>query len=173
MRILLTLAMLSSVAFGVSNAVSKVPTANTEFLLNKQMGAVGLKTHLGTVIRQAHNTAVGEWDFTKQGGGPGAISIGVTLPNNAIIRNVIADVIIAPTSAGATELNLTAQSAADLMARVPKGSLSIGKYQGLPDFATIGDQIKLTGQAVVSVHLTGEVATAGKIKYFIDYVVSE
>lgn len=174
MRILLTLAMLSSVAFGVSNAVSKVPTANTEFLLNKQMGSVGLKTNLGTVVRQAHTTAVGEWDYAQQGGAVGPISIGVTLPNNAIIRNVLLDVITAPTSGGThTTLNLTSENGQDLVNSAIKSAFPVGRKNGIPQFGTLSSYIKLTGQRVVSLHIAGAACTGGKIKFFIDYVVSE
>lgn len=172
MKFLIALLALSAISFGATLEKNVVPTTDMETQLNKQWGPLPLKYSLGKVIKQAHNTAVGVLDFSR-GSTSGSIDTGIHLPNKAIIRQSFLDVITQPTSAAATDIAFTAQSAGDLYAYTAKGSLTTGIKDGVVEEATESGYIKLTAARTVYAVVSGSALTAGKIKIFVDYVVSE
>lgn len=173
MKFLIALALtLSAVIFGATLEKSVVPTANMEYQLNKQWGPLPFKYSLGKVLKQSHNTAVGVLDFAR-GTLSGSVDTGITLPSKAIIRNSFIDVITQPTSGGATEIGFTAQTAFDLYGRTAKASLTTGIKDGVVEDGTEAGYIKLTAARTVYAVVSGSALTAGKIKIFVDYVVSE
>jgi hypothetical protein len=161
-----------------STPVNVVPDAAFEYSINRQMGALAYKYSLGKVIRQGH-AAVGVFDVAQQGYGVAATSTsydtGIHLPNKAIIRRVLFDVVTAPVlTLGSVQIGFTSNAALDLKALTALGTWT-GEVDGIPAGAT-ANNIKLTAArtiyAVISSSSVGTL-TAGKIKVFVDYVVSE
>lgn len=173
MKTLLVLLLLATSAFGVSTPYSRVPTDTAEAAWNLHMGSVGAQYQIGTVIRQGHTVAVGEWNVAEQNSGAhGSHVIGVTLPNKAVIRNVELDVITQPVSTGSAYIGLTAVSADDLYTLTSKPST--GAKIGIPVIQTVGTHVKTTASTPIYLVVSAtQPVTAGKIKVFIDYVVSE
>lgn len=168
---LLLLALAFTASAFAANPVNKVPTSALEYEVNRGFGAIGYKYSLGTVVRQAHNTAVGVYDFSVTGGATGDHEVGITLPNKAVVRNVFFDTVTAPLSGGSATVGFKVQSAADLEPLTAIASWT-GRTQGTPDGA-VGNMIKLTAQRKVYATISVAALTAGKIKVFVDYVVSE
>lgn len=163
--------LLLSVTAFAANPVSKVPTSAMEYTLNRVLGHAAQKYSLGTVLRQAHNTAVGVYDFSATGGAQGDHEVGITLPDNAIVTDVLFDVVTAPTSGGSATVAFKVQSAGDL-----KAATAIASWTGLLDGVPVSSAataIKLTAQRKVYATIATADLTAGKIKVFVEYVVSE
>jgi hypothetical protein len=150
------------------------------------------KYKLGTVLWQAHNTAVCVYDFATQGGAIGNINLlnedlktPCTLPGKAVVRNGFIDTNTAVTSGGSATISLsTGQAAADLLAATGKASFSTGELAIIPVVGTVSTYIKLTtANSIVSgvnlypyqVYATVAVAalTAGHFRLFIDYARGE
>lgn len=173
-KFLLLAAMVAVSAFGALPP-SFTPNANSEFDMNKYMGAVPYKYSLGTQLRQAHNTAVGIYNFALVGGTNKSLVTGITLPSKAIVRSVFFDVLSTPTTAGTSELGFyvstSVLAAPDLKGYTALASWT-GRVAGTPD-DTVSKMIKLTGQKQVYAVVSGSALLAGKIKVFVDYVISE
>lgn len=169
-KILVTLALFVGTAFAAAPA-SEVPTAATAFQLDRWLGPAAFNNKLGTKLRQAHNTAVGVYDFANFNTGVnGSYGVGITLPDNAIIRRAFFDVITAPQPAN-LKIEFTAQTTGDL-----KASTAAGSWTGIVDGElndSIAEYVKLTADRTVVATLLDSTATAGKIKVYIDYVLSE
>lgn len=177
--IVASLALFMALVATASTPVNVVPTAAMEFDVNRNLGPVGYKYSLGKVIRQGHNTAVGVFDVTQQGYGVAATSTsydtGIHLPTKAIIRRVLFDVVTAPVlTLGSVQIGFTSNAALDLKALTALGTWT-GELDGIPQ-GTTSNNVKLTAArtvyAVISSSSVGTL-TAGKIKVFVDYVVSE
>jgi hypothetical protein len=151
---------------------SQVPTAGQEYQWNRFLGPTAFATLLGTKLRQAHNTAVGILDFALVGGAVGDHETGITLPNKAIVRRVFFDTLVQPTSGGSATIAFKVQSAADLRAATAIASWTVGLAQGIPD-GSVANMIKLTAERKVYATVATAALTGGKIKVFVDYVVSE
>jgi hypothetical protein len=112
-------------------------------------------------------TASVVYDFSVNGGTAGNINLALTLPDNAIIAEVIRDELTACTSAGST---------ATITLNVPTdGNLEqtgLTADGGSPSLASSGGTSvpkKLTASRVARVTIANENVTAGKIEYFIRY----
>ena len=76
------LLMVFSVAsFGVAQT-SIVPTSQAEYSLNRNMGSAAQKYSVGSLLKQAHNTAVGVYDYSLTGGAIGQHAVGETFPDD-------------------------------------------------------------------------------------------
>lgn len=157
----------ASVSFGAAQQ-SIVPTANAAYELNRTSSAAH-KYSAGSVLKEAHNTAVGVWDYSLTGGVAGAYSTGITLPAKSIIRKVFFDVVTSPTSAGGT-IAFHAVSANDLKTATASASWT-DRVDGALDGA-VANFIKITSAKTVYATLVSTYS-AGKIKVFVDYTVSE
>lgn len=126
--------------------------------------------------------AVAVWDFTVNGGATGTINLNSSvglLPNNAIVRNVAYDIVTAlVTSATGETATMIVKLPTDgtlvtqLAATGAAGTTGMGL--GTPQNSTAGTWLKTTAARGVQVEVTGAgTITAGKIYYFVDYVVSE
>lgn len=162
--------LIGQTAFAVAPS-SQVPTTANEYQWNRFMGPTALATLIGTKLKQAHNTAVGVLDFSLVGGATGDLETGITLPDNAIVRKAFFDVLTPPTSGGLATVAFKVQTAADL-----KTATAIASWTGIVDGeldGTPADFIKLTAQRKVYATVASFALTGGKIKVFVDYVVSE
>lgn len=127
---------------------------------------------VGTKLKQAHNTAVGILDYSLVGGAIGDLAVGITLPNKAIVRKAFFDVITQPTAGGAATVAFKVQSGGDLKTATAISSWTVGRVDGALDGA-VANFIKLTAARTVYATVAASALTAGKIKVFVDYVVSE
>lgn len=157
----------ASVSFGAAQQ-SIVPTANMAYEMNRATPQA-FKYSAGSVLKEAHNTAVGVWDYSLTGGVAGAYSTGITLPNKAIIRKVFFDVVTTPVGVGGT-IAFHAVNANDLKTATGTSSWS-NRVDGALDGA-VANFIKLSEAKTVYATLVSTYS-AGKIKVFVDYTVSE
>ena len=119
--------------------------------------------------------AVVDWDFDVDGGTAEAHELnGGTniIPDNAIILNVFYDEITALDS-----LNDTATVTFSLTNATTAltGAIAVGDgiAMGVPDFATNTDWIKTAQADSITATIGTQAATAGKLRLYIMYVVSE
>lgn len=106
----------------------------------------------------------------------GAHGLGVTLPDNAIIRDSLVDVVTTFTSAtDAATIALHTQTAGDIVAAVAISAGSnpwdAGLHAGVP-VGTAATSIKLTAAREITATVAVEDLTAGVLVVFIDYVLS-
>lgn len=156
-------------------AVGNYSGADVKYLLNK-MNATAAATTLGENLENLTATAKGSYSFAVSGGAVGDISlldssgVALVLPLNAVIRQVVIDVITAPTSAGSATVALKAQSAGDLLAATAIASVT-GRLDGIPAGAA-ANMIKLTANRTLAISIAVAALTAGKLNVYIDYVIS-
>lgn len=169
-----------SLSFAALRNQGETTHAAAQELLNKSANSsTAVKTRLGLVLKEQLGVAIGSYSFAVQGGAIGTINLrdgdgkALKLPANAIIKNVVIDVITAPTSGGSATIAVTAVSSGDLLAATAIGSLTAGRYQGIPDDATVADMIKLTSEKTLSIAVAVAALTAGKFNVLVEYVVSE
>ncbi len=154
-------------------------SAEQEYALNR-MNGVARKYELGTRLREDVQTAVGKYSFALQGGSSAASiyllkdltantsANRITIPDNAIIRQVYVDVLTAPQS---SSIAVSLQAAGDL-----KASLAAASWSGIVAGIPIGDashMIKLTADRQPYLTVSGPGLTAGIINFYIDYVVGD
>lgn len=118
------------------------------------------------------------YNFATQGGAVGAISLldedgrACTLPNKAIIRDALLDVVTAPTSGGSATIAFgSGQATNDLKAATAIASLT-GLVAGVP-VGTAATAIKLTADRSPTLTVAVAALTAGKINVLIQYQISE
>lgn len=106
------------------------------------------------------------YDFATDGGAVGNIVLrGPKLPANFRILNAVWSPTTVFTSGGAAQISLgTSTSAATnlLGAAVLGTNGTAGPKQGIPDFATVGDSVKVTVESAPVLAITVAALTAGK-----------
>lgn len=148
---------------------------------------------LGNVINHTKNMIRYTYDFSVLGSsGAGSIfllddqGLYTTLPKGAIVTNVVANIITQPLpSTSSIALGLVGATGTDLMATKVQSSLSIGFLAGVP----VGTAATWVGPVVAGfatspvvgppsvdgalpfMTLTGSTLTAGKIEWFVEYVI--
>lgn len=168
---------------GPAEAAFKGPL-DQAFLLNRGAPQAMQITQLGSVVTYKHSQVVkAQYDFSKQGGAIGAIKLldvdgkPAVIPGKAVIKNVLIDVITAPTSGGLATIAIgSGQAANDLKAATAIASYS-GIVAGIP-VDTAASAIKITSAitgAGVNPSITVATAalTAGKFNVLIEYLVSD
>lgn len=149
-----------------------------EYLMN-HAGTGQYKVSLGTqVTTKKVQVMRAKYDFAKQGGAVGSITLvdsdgqAAQLPSKAIVKQVLIDVITAPTSGGAATLALTTgQGAGDLLGATAKASFT-GLLAGVP-VGSAASMIKLTATRTLSLAVATAALTAGKFDVFVEYYLSE
>ena len=110
-------------------------------------------------------TVTTAWDFSVNGGAVSSIPLSVTLPDNAIVLEVIADVITQIVGAGTIQLT------------VPTDTLSLGTLSSadtvLPKDVSPATPKKITANRVLQATIAGAVVTAGRIRFHIRYILGE
>lgn len=129
------------------------------------------------LMREVKQVAVYEYDFSKDGGASGDITLrsldGEKIPDNAVIQNAWLDILTAMASSGGTgTIALKVESSEDILAAVDADTLS-DQHQGVPDYATVGDWVKTTDKQDVVATIATEDLTDGKFLCFVEYCVSE
>jgi hypothetical protein len=108
-----------------------------------------------------------EWDFSVDGGAVGNINLGVTIPDNALLVEVVRDVLTAPTSGtstGTIQLNVPTDGAVDASLTADGAAASAATFDTTP--------LKLSAARELRVTIGTEAITAGKIKWFVRYMKS-
>jgi hypothetical protein len=158
------------------NKRNGVEAAGVKLLLNK-MNSTAAKVRLGSLLDGQKGSVRAKYDFATQGGAVSTINLldeegnAVKLPDNAIITDVIIDVITAPTSGGSATIAVGAVASNDLLGATAIASFT-GILQGVPDDA-VANMIKLSAEATLDMTIATAALTAGKFIVFVDYVVSE
>jgi hypothetical protein len=107
------------------------------------------------------------WDFASDGGAVGDISFGVKLPANAVVTDVYSDEQTAVTAA--TSITLKAGSTSLTGAIDFTASSGVGA-QALASSATA---IKLSAESELKITIATTAATAGKVRFAVEYYISE
>lgn len=174
-----TLLSLLTLIVSASAWAAYPPATEIEYQLNRGTEAMR-RAQLGTQITQ-HKVQVlkAVYDFSLQGGSSaGAVSLldadgkAAVLPNKAIIKNVLIDVVTALTSGGSATVAIgSGQAANDLKAALAIASYT-GRVAGVP-VNTAATAIKLTANRTPTVTIATAPLTAGKLNIFIEYLLSD
>jgi len=152
-----------------------VSTIGAAKVLESMLSAVlqGTAEGLGN-LRVARAT----YDFAVEGGTIGAIGLGVTLPDNAIVVGGFVDVITTLTSAGDLATGaLSVEGANDIVSAIAindgsnpwdAGRKAIVPKANTPETTSV----KLTAAREVTFTVAVENVTAGKFETFLNYVIS-
>lgn len=112
------------------------------------------------------------YDFATDGGAVGNIVLrGPKLPANFVIMNAIWEPTTAFTSGGSAQISLgtgTATATNLVGAAVLGTNGTTGRKQGIPDWATVGDSVKVTAEStpVLAVSVVALTAGAGTLVLF-------
>lgn len=189
MKFLLALLLISAELF----AAQIVPNPDFQVTFDNLQGIPAARKYkLGSVIREAHTTAVCVYDFATQGGAIGQIKLlardlitPCLLPGKAVVRNGFVDVTTALTSSGSATVSFSSgKTDADLRMAIAYTSLTASQYSVSPAFATVSTYLKLTNANTIvngvnlnayQPYITVATAalTAGHLRVFIDYSISE
>ncbi len=160
-------------------ALSSSEVGSAEHKLNQASPGAMAETQLGTTLfREQVHTLKAVYDFAKQGGAVGTVSLlgpdgkAAVLPKGAIVRDCLIDVLTAPTSGGSPTIALgTGQTGTDL-----KAATAIASYTGLVVCIPIGTAataIKLTADRTSTATIATAALTAGKFNVLIHYELSD
>lgn len=179
-------------------AAQIAPNPDFQTTFDKLQGFPSARKYLlGTLVREAHNTAICVYDYPTQGGTvfPGTVvQVGLLaqdlktpclLPGRAVIRGGMIDVSVSLVSVSATLAISTGGSAGDLRPDTGYGTFNgTGELAVSPALATVTGYIKLPlpNTVVNGVNLNryqpylqikNSNLTAGHFRVFIDYVLGE
>ena len=106
------------------------------------------------------------WDFAVDGGAVGDISFGVKLPANAVVTGLFTDEQTAVTGADSITIKAGSTSlsgALDLTASSGVGSRAL---------ASSATAIKLSAESELKITIATNAATAGKVRFAVEYYIS-
>lgn len=164
----------------VAHADTLVNVNASEFELNRASPNAMARNRLGGIVeKKTVRTIKAVYDFSVLGGSSAAaISLknydGTTavIPNSAIVRNCVIDVITTPTTSTSATIAIgTGQAANDL-----KTATAVASYTGLMACIPVGSaasSIKMTADRTPTVTVATGFVTSGKINVLIDYSMSE
>ncbi len=174
--LLLAIALALCTAFP-AHAGTTDETLGAQYDLNTASPEAMRKHQLGTrlMLERTYNLRC-KYDFAVQGGAVGSVNLlnpsgaACKVPKNAIIQNVLIDVVTAGTTSASGTMALTAQTAGDL-----KAALAAASYTGLLDgipVDTAATSIKLTADRTIIGTIATGALTAGKWYVHIRYIMS-
>lgn len=106
------------------------------------------------------------WDYSQDGGAVGDISFGVKLPANAVVTRIFTDEQTAV--AGATDITLKAGSTS------LSGSIDFTASSGVNSRSLAsGTAIKLSSASELKISIATAAATAGKVRFMVEFYVSK
>jgi len=122
-------------------------------------------------------TVKAQYDFAELGGTIGAIGLGVTIPDNAIIMRAYVDVLTTCESAADTAtIALHAEGADDIVAAIAindgTNPWDAGLHEGIED-GTVANAVKTTAARELTATIAVQDLTAGKFNLFVEYVLSD
>jgi len=160
-------------------ATPTIPTAAFETALNKYPSPANfLKYSLGSVLRQAHNVLICTYSFATQGGAISTINLkqldavsNCSLPDNAILWDGVMDWVTPGTSGGSATVSLGANTTTDVV-----GATAVASLTGLVAITPVGtaaSAVKLTAARNITASIATATLTAGKLRLFLHYSLSE
>lgn len=178
MRFLSTVLVLALGLFaGSAHAIFPQDSTNQN-LLTRANNAAPLEG-IGTVINKTKNMARYTYDFSVLSAVAGSVFLvddqgnAASLPKGAIVTNVVMNVLTQPLPS-TSSVSLGLLTATDLMAQKAQGSIT-GFVAGAPvgTAATwVGPVVQQSGWLAAPVAtITGSTLTAGKMEFFIEYVI--
>jgi len=152
-------------------------TENEKFELD-HAGALELKLGLGSkLLGRKPNVIRARYDFATQGGAVGAINLLeklsdsnslVKIPDNAIIKLAILDILTAMSSTGDNgTIAIASEGAGDLLATVDADTLS-GISAGVP-VGTAATMIKMTAERTLIMTVATNALLTGKFDLLVEY----
>lgn len=131
---------------------------------------------------KAHRIARAVYDFSVDGGSVGAIGLGVTLPDNAIVTRAWYHVVTTFTSPTGPDnatvaLGITSDDATGIVAALAINDVSniwdAGNHEGIQDGAVSNFSTQTTAARELILTVGVEDLTAGKLILFCEYVITE
>lgn len=125
-------------------------------------------------LENAKKVAVCEYDFAKDGGAVGDITLrGGVLPAGAIITGGLADIETALASSGAATVALKSMAAGDLLPATGKATFEAGSLIGLGPGVNGGKPIgPTTAPTYIKATVAVAALTAGKFTAVVEYVMT-
>lgn len=124
----------------------------------------------------AMKTVAAQYDFAKLGGAVADYNLGVRIPAGAIIVNAFAHVQTAATSADSTAtIALKAETANNIFTAAAVSGApwsTTGMKLAIPDLATVADYKSISAEAELIMSIAVQALTAGKINFFVTYVIN-
>lgn len=115
-----------------------------------------------------------QYDFSVHGGAVGNISLSGSLPDNAIVVGVVTDILTTPNSTGGTgTIRLNVATDGNLAPALAADNAQTGVLFSDPDSASADVPVKMTAARTVRVTVATAAVTAGKVNYFIKYLLSD
>lgn len=128
---------------------------------------------MGSPLEKRKNVAIFEYDFAKDGGAVGDITLrGGDIPANAIVDFGLVDVVTAVTSDGSATCALKLVDAADVLAATGKASFTLNATLATKQLKSAATAIKTTARKVPVMTVAVAALTAGKIRLVLEYTVS-
>lgn len=119
-------------------------------------------------VDKLERLAIATYDFSVNGGAISTISLGVTIPSNAVVTSITTEVVTAPTSGGSTgTIKLVLPTDGDLTATLTAD----GTAAHLNTFSSTVPK-KTTANRLLSATIATSALTAGKLRYMVRYVQS-
>ncbi len=172
--------LLAALIPGFAHADSLVEVNAKQFLLNQASPGAMAKARLGDILMKRSERSIKcVYDFAKKGGAIGAIvlvdeqGMACKIPNKAIVRDVLIDVITAPTSGGSATIAI---GSGTMSASNFKAATAIASYTGLVAGIPIGSAataVKMTSDQSPKITIATAALTAGKLNVHIKYQLSE
>ena len=126
-------------------------------------------THTAETIVGIEHMAMVTYVFATDAGGTGTVSLGVTLPDNAIVTKVIQDIVVdCDSTADTGTIKLVLPTDGDLSTAVTCDNTNAGVTSELPS----GTPIKLTAARALSATIATNAVLVGTIRWFVYYVQS-
>lgn len=174
--LLVLIALTTAQVFGAA----AITSAAGGYSLNRK-DALNRKYHVGTALANGPFGVKAKWKYSDQGGAAAtdltlhdSEGLAVTLPDNAIIRDCLIDVVTQPTSSTSSgSLAFSSSATADLKAATVVASLTTTTPIVCLPVGTVGTMIKLSSEATLKVRTGSEALTAGEINVWVEYVLSE
>ena|SRR3990167_4426246 len=160
-------------------------SADKKYKLNHYLGQVAEEVALGTLVaeggtndlaidgHQSQHLVVGTYDFAVNAGASTSLQthhLGVSIPDNAVITRAFLDVVTAPVGQGAN-IRIGTENNNDILASTAITSIT-GQVNGTPD-NTAANMKKMTAVRGLVLGILNTTLTAGKIKVYVEYVMSE
>ena len=125
------------------------------------------KREAGVLGKFAQQMASFLYDYSADGGAVGTYNSGISLPANAVVTKVYTDEQSAV--AGATSITLKAGSTA------LTGAMDLTASSGLqsPALAGAAAGIKLASASELNIAIASAAATAGKVRFAVEFYISE
>lgn len=140
------------------------------------------KLGVGSIMSSGH-WLKGQWDYSVQGGAAGStLSLvdlegePVYLPNNAIIKDCLIDVVTVPTSStSSAKISFNSNAVADLKASTaiyPTYQTADTPIACIPT-GSAALAIKMASEGILKMSVGSEALTAGKINVWVEYTLSD